>query len=78
MKNIQIRQVQKFAQQLVTSDEESRRAAGCLANLARPGNSLVTNEALAVLLDALETSRPPFAKTIGSMGTGKPGDLCER
>ena len=58
MKDMQLRQVNKLAQQLLLPDESSKRAAVCLAHLVKPENSVVGREALAVLLAGLEPSKP--------------------
>ncbi len=84
MKNIQIRQVNKLAQQLLLPDEESKRAAICLAHLTKPGNSVVARESLTILLDALDQTKPQDTRKAAAWALAslvshvKPEDLSNR
>ena len=54
MEEIQSKQVKLLARQLALPDGQGRHAAVCLAHMVKPGNSLVAQEALNALIDALK------------------------
>jgi PBS lyase HEAT-like repeat len=84
MREVQLKQVTTLQQQMNLPDEQGRHATICLAHMVKPGNSVVSREALDALLAALGEENPAqmrkqAAWALGGLAGWVPTyDLAER
>lgn len=70
MRDVQLKQVMSLRQHLALPGDQGRHATICLAHLVKPGNSLVTREALNALLDALADPNQPEVRKRAAWALG--------